>query len=294
MPARRRIRSESPTAPPNIRRRLELARAPHPDLLHPEAEQELFGVWVEPTHGQRYMNHADELTRFKQLHYCIHRLRNMEDTPRSRFERAKWIARYESIRRNLIEANFGLVFSLMQRSRRWMSDRDEVQSEAALALLRAVESFDPWRGFRFSTYASNAILRAISRVTAQEARRRGRLPVTFSSDFERTRAAHVWDESARDQSLEELTRIMHENQAELTELETLVLRKRFPRDSTSPLTLRHIGEHFRLSKERVRQIQQIALGKLRRALDASELDYPGAWRSDRNWADADRRMNRCS
>ena len=294
MPSRQTKRRTIPLAPANVQRRLELAGAPNPELLQPDAERQLFGVWVEPMRGQRYMNHADESLRFKQLHYCLYRLRRMEERPSPQAERAKWIGRYESIRRNLIESNFGLVFSLMQRQRSFARDRDEVQSEAALALLRAVESFDPWRGFRFSTYASNAILRGISRVTAQEARRRSRLPITFSSDFERTSAARSDGHDTRDHSLEELTRVLHENHAQLTEIEALVLRKRFPRDSTSPLTLRNIGAQFHLSKERVRQIQRVALGKLRRVLDASNGNYLAAWRSMSDFGDPPVRMKRCS
>jgi len=42
-------------------------------------------------------------------------------------------------------------------------DTDEQRSEAMLALVRAVEGFNPWRGFRFSTYAYRAIARRLAR-----------------------------------------------------------------------------------------------------------------------------------
>jgi RNA polymerase primary sigma factor len=56
------------------------------------------------------------------------------------------------------------------------------------------------------------------------------------------------------------------NLAELTPLETRVIAQRFPRFSGHRQTFREIGDTVGLSKERVRQVQNRALGKLREAL----------------------------
>jgi RNA polymerase primary sigma factor len=53
---------------------------------------------------------------------------------------------------------------------------------------------------------------------------------------------------------------------ELKPIEADVLRKRFGLDGVQEQTLKEIGDSYKLSRERIRQIQEQALGKIRRAL----------------------------
>jgi RNA polymerase primary sigma factor len=53
----------------------------------------------------------------------------------------------------------------------------------------------------------------------------------------------------------------------LKPIEADVLRKRFGLVGEQEHTLKEIGERYRLSRERIRQIQEQALGKIRRALE---------------------------
>jgi RNA polymerase primary sigma factor len=57
---------------------------------------------------------------------------------------------------------------------------------------------------------------------------------------------------------------------ELKPIEADVLRKRFGLGGGRELTLKEIGEAYKLSRERIRQIQEQALGKIRRALEQQE------------------------
>jgi DNA-directed RNA polymerase sigma subunit (sigma70/sigma32) len=66
--------------------------------------------------------------------------------------------------------------------------------------------------------------------------------------------------------VERLQRVMNGNRGNLTDLESRILAQRFPEDPESRLTFLEIGHMVGLSKERVRQIQNIALLKLRQAL----------------------------
>jgi RNA polymerase primary sigma factor len=59
--------------------------------------------------------------------------------------------------------------------------------------------------------------------------------------------------------------------AKLTEKERQILSMRFGLDDDSPLTLREIGEQLAISRERVRQIENQALAKLKRSSQARAL-----------------------
>jgi len=58
---------------------------------------------------------------------------------------------------------------------------------------------------------------------------------------------------------------------QLRPIEADILRKRFGLDDDSELTLKEIGEQYSLSRERIRQLQEQALGKIRRELKRREV-----------------------
>ena len=71
---------------------------------------------------------------------------------------------------------------------------------------------------------------------------------------------------------ERLQQVLRMDNAELTDIEKTVLARRFPlEDGRQRQTLEDIGRQMRVSKERVRQIQNKALGKLRAALEQAVL-----------------------
>jgi RNA polymerase primary sigma factor len=56
----------------------------------------------------------------------------------------------------------------------------------------------------------------------------------------------------------------------LKPIEADILRKRFGLVNDRERTLKEIGDEYRLSRERVRQLQEQALGKMRRAMSKRE------------------------
>lgn len=58
----------------------------------------------------------------------------------------------------------------------------------------------------------------------------------------------------------------------LTDKEATVIKKRFALQGNSKQTLERIGKHFNVTRERIRQIESIALSKLRRTVRTTRLD----------------------
>ncbi|WP_269523940.1 sigma-70 family RNA polymerase sigma factor [Coraliomargarita parva] len=58
--------------------------------------------------------------------------------------------------------------------------------------------------------------------------------------------------------------------SQLDEREGEIIRLRFGLDGNRPLTLEEVGEHFDVTRERVRQIQNIAIHKMRRIMTENE------------------------
>jgi RNA polymerase primary sigma factor len=241
------------------------------ELRWPQANRLLFGD-RSPTGERSAQPGPEEESRlFKQLHYCGYRLRRLYKAahrygPNSFIERRyrQWMQRYQQVRSRLVERNLGLAYSAIRHSHFSDLDPDELCSEATMALLRATDTFDPWRGFRFSTYAHSAITRAFSRSALCESRRRRKIAGSLDGDFDEGRipAAGWTDQAAL--FAERLQQILEKEDSPLTETEKKVLARRFPlQEGKRRQTLEGIGEQLSLSKERVRQIQLSAIAKLR-------------------------------
>lgn len=206
----------------------------------------------------------DEQQLFAAMHTAAYRAaRKSKGREIPLAEREEWTSRWQVIRSFMVEKNLGLVYSMISRFASSNVDEDDLLSDAMYGLARAVDRFDPWRGFRFSTYACNVIARALMRRGRQETNYRRLFPVQHDTTFERPSEL---PDAQTELYVERLHRALTENLGELTELESKILAQRFPSDRESRLTFKEIGDTIGLSKERVRQIQNIALNKLREVL----------------------------
>lgn len=272
---------------------------PHSSFSSPGAVERLFGEGVgQPDSSRPWCNSADAKRRtdcsspparllaveqeqrlFLRLNYARSRMAQILEkfagkrlTGRAARELLWWHTRSSEARCRIVQANVPLVLAMAKRTRLCNVDFAELISEGNMALLRSVDKFDCGRGFKFSTYACRAILKSFSRVAMRTGRYRGRFPTEFDPTLEKSHYAEEQRELHEAECVDELRGIIRNNSALLNDVEVRVLQARFALgpvdglDGDGPKTLEQVGLLIGVTKERVRQIQNKALAKLRSKL----------------------------
>src|SRR5207248_574770 len=94
------------------------------------------------------------------------------------------LAEADEIKKLLINANMRLVVNIAKKHIHQAESLFELISDGNLSLMRAVEKFDFGRGFKFSTYASWAIIKNFARSIPDEKTRRERFLTGHEEVFE--------------------------------------------------------------------------------------------------------------
>jgi RNA polymerase sigma factor (sigma-70 family) len=246
--------------------------------------------WYQPTrdeavdqtmaHAPQLMKGDEERMMFLRFNYAklrlgkLQRLIKKDGLSRKRGEDFLfWHRRFEHFREYLVRTNLALVLAMAKRTRLGDVDFAEIVSEGNMALIRAVDKFNVDRGFKFSTYACRAILKAFSRTAQKSSRHRTRFPVEFEPEMEKSDWADRRRDAVEEDCIDELKAIVDRNLADLSQVEETVIRRRFnwKQEDESPLTLEEVGQIIGVTKERVRQIQNKALLKIRTVMEEGVL-----------------------
>jgi RNA polymerase primary sigma factor len=119
-------------------------------------------------------------------------------------------------------------------------------------------------------------LKSFSRVALRTNRYRGRFPVEFDPELEKSTHIDQRREDTKIHCVDRLRDVLGETGTDLTDVERQVLKHRFAITEDvnldeKPMTLEDVGRVIGVTKERVRQIQNKALIKLRHLLEENVL-----------------------
>ncbi len=231
--------------------------------------------------GTVLLTAAQERTLFLQFNFCRYQVAQLGtkakkgelDVASARLL-LEWYRRSEAFRDQIAQTNLALVLAMAKRTRMSDVDFSDLVSEGNMALLRAIDKFDVARGFKFSTYACRAILKAFSRMGVKLSKYRQLFPTDFDPKLERSNFLENKREGHEDDCVDEIRRIIKDNRADLSPIEKEVIEHRFAlgkrrqtNPDAAPLTLEQVGQIIGVTKERVRQIQNKALDKIRLSLE---------------------------
>lgn len=297
---------------------------PSPAFEEPDAEQKIYSVghdipkpdttWYHPVMDdlsaargrtvksaqQVILTGAQEKILFHQFNYARFRIWRIQKdvwdsaarqpSHEQAEEVLRWYRLSDRIREQIAETNLALVLAMAKRTRMSEVDFADLVSEGNMALLRAVDKFDAGRGYKFSTYACRAILKAFSRQGMKLSKYRQRFPTDFDPKLERSNFLETKRAVFEKDAAEEVKRIVTENRADLTDVERTVIEHRFGLETgelEKPMTLEQVGQIIGVTKERVRQIQNKAMEKIRLQLEAHFLGNLEALERQRQWREED-------
>jgi len=247
------------------------SRTVRPPAGLPPYLQALYDVPLLGAEGER-----DLFRRYNYLKYKADRLRSEIDIDHVRTPQLKeietFLVRANVVKDRIIRANLRLVVSIAKKHVGGAQTLFELISDGNVSLMRAVEKFDYSRGFRFSTYASWAIMRNYARSVPKERYQLDHFATGHDEVLDIAASLRTYDPN--ELNMNELRESIEVVLAQLSSVERLIVTDHFGLDADIPQkTLETLGRELGISKERVRQIEIQAIRKLRNimSLDGNEM-----------------------
>jgi len=178
----------------------------------------------------------------------------------------------QNIRSYILRCNMRLVVSIIKKCVTPHISFDELLSDGIWSLLKAVDKFDYSRGFRFSTYAYHAISNYAYRKIADRRKANARFtPATHTSALDEAR--EVREPAMDEQIWQELSALVAKAMDNLDRREQLIVQGRFALGEQQKIrTFQSLADELGISKERVRQLEQRAVAKLRLKAEETDLE----------------------
>ncbi len=228
------------------------------------------------------LTREDEVYYFRKMNYLKRKAAELREQldlarPRTRDMNAteELLDQSVEIKNFLIRSNLRLVVSIAKRHIRPNSHFFEMVSDGNMSLIRAIEKFDYSKGNKFSTYATWAIMKNFARSIPAEH--------TLLDRF-RTGSDDVFDRSTDQRSDQFQQELVNRKQHQLImgildqlddREKNIILFRYGLSQGAEPQTLEQVGNRFGVTKERIRQLEARALGKLKKIARDAKLDIPG-------------------
>jgi RNA polymerase sigma factor (sigma-70 family) len=182
------------------------------------------------------------------------------------------LKRAEVIRDHIIQANTRLVVAIVKKYVTLQQRFDDMFSDGIVTLMHTVEKSDYDRGFRFSTYAYRPIARSVYRAMTKAQQQKAR----FALDVPEWAFEQEGDDSTSPVTEQVWTNLRNLTASMLDQLdrrERFIVRCRYALGAHRKVrTFQFLAEKLGISRERVRQIEQRAVAKLRAMADEYDMD----------------------
>lgn len=233
-------------------------------------------------------------------------------------------------RKKMIRSNLRIVVNIAKRYTYFGLPLMDLIEEGNMGLMKAVDKFNPRRGFRFSTYAAWWIRQAIGRAISEQGRlirvpvyisdmivkwkrinetltqKLGRSPTlpelskAMSTSAQKIQQINSWiskisslDAPVGEEGGEQIKDLIEDTNVEspekgisvrlekemivsllgrISERERRILDMRFGLHDKKPHTLAEVAKKMKVSRERIRQIEEVALRKLRKLVTVQDKD----------------------
>jgi RNA polymerase primary sigma factor len=217
---------------------------------------------------------------FRKMNFLKHQLHKLQEAIDPAKATVEELKRAEELKDGirdcrdvLISCNQRLVYAQAKQKLALGENIDDLVSDGNLSLMRAVEKFDYGRGFKFSTYATWAIMKNFAR-SIPDAKTHKQRYMTGHDELFEAKADVRTDEqevlALADAARARVNRLLEHLDARTRE----VIRMRTGLDGSEEMTLEQIGQHFGITKERVRQINVRGMKMLREWAAKENVEVP--------------------
>ncbi len=175
-------------------------------------------------------------------------------------------------RNKLVEHNLRLVAHIVKKYYGTGADPDDLVSIGTIGLIKAINTYNPGKSIKLSSYASRCIENEI--LMYFRSSKKNALDISMNEEIDSDSDGNaltlcdvmaqedtIIDDLDRKLKTEKLAQYIRES---LTPREALIIRMRYGLDNNKPLTQREVSDLLKISRSYVSRIEKKALLKLRK------------------------------